>query len=246
MKKILLAFGLMTLVLTGTVACSSDDNNSEQHQQTLVLASTIGTTVPLNEEVAFVVSVGTEVIEGTQIYVNGKQGKNPFKFTEKGEYKVIAKKGGYKDSNELTITVLESMVADNPIQGTWIPAHVNVSLPVGEPINMPYPNKENCETDTLVFDDGYSVKFNFHDASCAVSTTGSTWAFDATANVLNFTLFDQEMKVNVTSLTADKLVIKAKGDQFAALIPILVPDLASSLPPAMLALIEVELQFNRQ
>lgn len=246
MKKILLAFSLMTLVLTGTVACSSDDNSSEQHQQTLVVTPVIGTTVPLNTEVEFVVSVGTEVVSGAQIYVDGKQGKNPFKFTEKGVHKVIAKKAGYNDSGEISITVLESMVADNPIQGIWVPANVKVVVPATEPIEMAYPNKENCNSDTLSFDDGYSVKFNFHDDSCAVSTTGTTWAFDATAGILTFTLFQQEMTVKVTTLTAEKLVIKAKGDQFAALIPILAPDLASNLPPAMLALIEVELQFDRQ
>ncbi|MBB1139414.1 hypothetical protein [Myroides sp. WP-1] len=246
MKKIFLSFSLLALVLTGTVSCSSDDNSTEQkHTQTLELKSLKGNTVNVDEEVTFMIAVGTTAIEGAQLYVNGKDATNPFKFTEMGTFKVVAKKEGYKESNELTIEVKKA-VADISLVNTWVPTHVNVNIPMADPIAMPYPKKENCEDDTLVFDDAATVKFNYHDDSCAVSTTGTTWSFNEATKVLTFTLFDQVMNVNVTSLTADKFTIKAKGDQFAALIPILVPDLASSLPPAMLALIEVELQFDRQ
>ncbi|MGG5508226.1 MULTISPECIES: hypothetical protein [unclassified Myroides] len=246
MKKTLLSFSLLALVLSGTVSCSSDDNSTEQnHSQTLELKSLKGNTVDQNEEVTFMIAVGTTAIEGAQLYVNGTESTNPFKFTETGTFKVVAKKEGYKNSNELTIEVKKAAETISLVH-TWVPTHVNVSLPMGEPIAMPYPKKENCEDDTLVFDDASMVNFNYHDDSCAVSTTGTTWSFNESTNILTFTLFDQEMKVNVTSLTVDKFTIKAKGDQFAALIPILVPDLASSLPPAMLALVEVELQFNKQ
>ena len=246
MKKVILSFSLLALVLAGTVSCGSDDNSSEQQQlKTLVLASLNGTDVTVNSEVTFVVTVGTEVIEGAQIEVNGKPATNPFTFAETGTYKVVAKKDGYNKSNEITMEVKKA-VADISLVNTWVPIHVNVSLPMGDPISMPYPKKENCEDDTLIFDNSATVKFNYHDDSCVVSTTGTTWSFNESTKVLTFTLFDQVMKVNVTSLTADKFTIKAKGDQFAALIPILVPDLASSLPPAMLALVEVELQFDKQ
>ncbi|MBB1149272.1 hypothetical protein H4K35_03840 [Myroides sp. NP-2] len=244
MRKIVLSFSLLALVLTGTVSCSSDDNSSEQHRKkTLELTILKGNTVAVNEEVSFTVAVGGTTVEGSLIYVDGKQVANPYIFTTAGTYKVVAKKEGYNDSNEITVQVKQAAAS---IRKTWIPVHVNVVMPAGDPIAMAYPKNPDCDDDTLVFNDGEQVSFNFHDESCAVSTTGSHWSFNAATNLLTFTLFDQEMKVNVTTLTEDKLVIKAKGDQFAALIPILVPDLAAGLPPALLALIEVELEFNAQ
>lgn len=246
MKKVILSLSLLTLVLTGTVSCSSDDNSTEQHQQTLVVTSSIGTTVPLHTTVSFVVTVGSDVVTDAQIFIDGKLGSNPFTFTEKGEHIVTAKKEGYLMSNAITITVLESMVANAEIQGTWVPVVAHITIPMAGSQTMPYPHKKNCDDDTLVFDDGYSTQFNFHDDSCTVSSTGSTWAYDATAGVLNLVLFDQELSAQVTSLTKEKLVIKAKGDQFAALIPIIAPELAESLTPAVLALVEVELQFDKQ
>lgn len=240
----MLSFSLLALVLTGTVSCSSDDNSSEKKQmQTLELKTLKGNTVTVNEEVAFVVAVGSTTVEGSLIYVDGKQVTNPFTFTTAGTYKVVAKKEGYNDSNEITINVEQAAVS---IRKTWVPVHVNVGMPAGDPISMPYPKQENCDDDTLVFNDTEQVRFNLHDESCAVTTTGSSWALNSATNQLTFTLFDQEMKVNVATLTEDKLVIKAKGDQFAALIPILVPDLATGLPPALLAMIEVELEFKVQ
>lgn len=68
MKKIVLSFSLLALVLTGTISCSSDDNSSEQQQlKTLVLTSVNGTEATVNDEVTFVVTVGTSVIEGAKM-----------------------------------------------------------------------------------------------------------------------------------------------------------------------------------
>ena len=319
MKKVVLTFSLAALVLAGTVSCSSDDNSSEQQQkQTLVLASANGTDVTVNEEVIFVVTVGTEVIKDVQIEVNGKAAKNPYAFTEAGTYKVVAKKNGYNASNEIIITVSEvgiakmmtlvvdhdtisvgeavaftvtegdqavtgaelfmgdtkitspytftqageftviakkqgyvdsnrvtikvkEVVDERPIVGTWIPVNVVVTGVV----DMPYPKKENCEDDTLTFNSNQTVKFDYHDDSCAVESTGATWSLNEAGTVLNMSLFGQTMTVDVVTNSASKLIIKAKGDQFAALIPILVPDLAGSIPPEFLALVTVQLELNK-
>lgn len=248
MKKILISLSLLSFVLIGTVSCSSDDNSNKKekdNQKPLVL-TTDALQVKINEEVTFSVTVGTDRIEGTQIYINGKVGANPFKFDQPGVYNVVAKKEGYKDSNELKITVVKGAEETEGIVGTWIPMHVNVTIPMSEPISMPYPKQKDCNDDTLTFDLGNSVNFKFHDESCKVTTTGTSWSLNEKTNMLSFTLFDEKMEVKVVTNTKDKLVIKAKGNQFAPLIPILVPDLAASLPPALLGLIEVELQFNKQ
>lgn len=398
MKKIVLTFSLAALVLTGTISCSSDDNSSEQQQkQTLVLASANGTDVTVNEEVTFVVTVGTEVIKDVQIEVNGKKVTNPHFFTEAGTYKVVAKKNGYNTSNELTITVSEvgiakmmTLTADQdkitvgeavtftvkegdevltgadfymentkisnpftftqegefiviakkagyadsnrvtirvkgiektlklaadrenvsagdrvtftvtegtevvpgaelfigearissphqfteagvyeviakkqgyldsnhltitvaavdarPIVGTWIPMHVKVDAFGSTVADMPYPKKENCADDTLTFNSNQTVKFDYHEENCTIQSTGANWSINPAGSVLTMNLFGQSMTVNVVENTATKLVIKAKGDQFAALIPILVPDLAGSLPPALLALTDVQLELKK-
>lgn len=396
MKKIVLTFSLLALVMTGTVSCSSDDNSSEQQQlKTLVLASANGTDVTVNEEVAFVVTVGTEVIEDATIEVDGKAAKNPYTFDKAGTYKVVAKKNGYNASNEITITVSEvgiarvlkleanktsitvgedvsfavkegeeiiagadlfiedtkitspyvftqageyhiiakkqgyadsnrvtitvtgiektlKLVADRenveagdrvtfvvkegtevvsgaelfigetrisspyqfteegvyeviakkqgyldsnhvtitvtavdarPIVGTWIPVHVKVDALGSTVADMAYPKKENCADDTLTFNSNQTVKFDYHEDNCELKTTGANWSISG--NILTMTLFGQSMTVNVVENTATKLVIKAKGNQFAALIPILVPDLAGSIPPALLALADVQLELNK-
>ncbi|QQU03441.1 lipocalin family protein [Myroides odoratus] len=321
MKKIVLTFSLLALVMTGTVSCSSDDNSSEQQQfKTLVLASVNGTDVTVNEEVAFVVTVGTEVIEGAKIEVDGKAATNPYTFDKAGTYKVVAKKDGYNKSNEITIIVSEVGIArvlkleanktsitvgedisfavkegeetitdaelfientkitsphtftqegeyyviakkqgfvdsnrvkitvaaavdERPIVGTWIPVHVKVDALGSTVADMAYPKKENCADDTLIFNSNQTVKFDYHEDNCELKTTGANWSISG--NVLTMTLFGQSMIVNVVENTATKLVIKAKGDQFEALIPILVPDLAGSIPPALLALAEVQLELKK-
>ncbi|WP_410879131.1 lipocalin family protein [Myroides sp. DW712] len=321
MKKLVLTFSLAALVLAGTVSCSSDDNSSEQQQkQTLVLASVNGTDVTVNEEVTFVVTVGTEVVEGVQIEVNGKAVKNPHVFDEGGTYKVVAKKNGYNQSNEITITVsevgiakqlnleasrstvtvgetvtftitdgveavtgaelfiddtkitspytfaeegefhviakkqgyatsnrvtitVEAVVDDRPIVGTWIPVHVKVDALGMTVADMAYPKKENCDDDTLAFNSDQTVKFDYHEENCDLKTTGADWSING--SVLTMTLFGQAMTVDVVENSATKLVIKAKGTQFEALIPILVPDLASSIPPTLLGLADVQLELKK-
>lgn len=321
MKKIILTFSLAALVLTGTISCSSDDNSSEQKQkQTLVLASTNGTDVTVNEEITFVVTVGTEVINDVQIEVNGKSVKNPYAFTVAGIYKVVAKKSGYNQSNEIIITVseggvakqlnleasrstvtvgetvtftvtdgveavtgaelfiddtkisspytfaeegefhviakkqgyatsnrvtitVEAVVDERPIVGKWIPVHVKVDAFGSTVADMEYPKKQNCAHDTLVFNSDDTVKFNYHEENCDLKSTGANWSING--SILTMTLFGQSMTVNVVENTATRLVINAKGNQFEALIPILVPDLAGTIPPAMLALVDVQLELKK-
>ncbi|WP_158961987.1 lipocalin family protein [Myroides fluvii] len=248
MKKIVLSFSLLALVLTGTISCSSDDNSSEQQQlKTLVLTSVNGTEATVNDEVTFVVTVGTSVIEGAKIEVNGKEVTNPFTFAEVGTYKVVAKKDGYNKSNEIEITIKADTAEDGrSIVGTWIPTNVIVTALGSEVVNMPYPAKENCEDDTLLFNSNQTVKFNYHSETCDLQTTGAAWSINEAGTILNLNLFGQAMTVNVITNNASKLIIKAKGNQFEALIPILVPDLAGNITPEMLGLAEVQLELNKQ
>lgn len=318
----MLSFSLLALVLTGTVSCSSDDNSSEkQKMQTLELSSLNGTNVEVNASVTFTVAIGTTAVEDAHIYVNGKQSTNPFTFTEVGSYKVVAKKEGYNDSNEITITVTEAgntktlvleasksnvavdeqvaftvkdgentvtdadlyigstkistpyifttageyqvvakkqgfqdsnivtitveEAADTGVIGTWIPVNVKVTI-FGEVMDMPYPKQEDCDDDTLTFKNNQTVTFEYHDESCVVNSTGAAWSINEAGSVLNLNLFDQAMTVNVISNDATTLVFGAKGDQFEALIPILVPELASSIPSGMLGMIDVQLELNKQ
>ena len=246
MKKFFLSFSLLALVLAGTVSCSSDDNSSEKQQyKTLVLTPINGTDVTVNEAVTFVVTVGTEVIEDAQLEVDGKPASNPFTFTAAGTYKVVAKKQGFTDSNSVTIKV-EAAQESNAIVGTWIPAQVKVNAMGTTIADMPYPKKEDCQEDTLKFNSDLTVKFDYHSETCEVQSTGASWSLNAAGTVLTMSLFEQSMTVDVVTNTASKLIIKAKGDQFAALIPILVPELAGSITPPMLALTDVQLELNKQ
>ncbi len=245
MRKLFISLSLMTLTLSGIVSCSSDDSNKEKKQLKTMVLTVNSTTVEENDQVTFTVLVGQELVEGVEIYIDGKLGTNPFIFDKMGSYKVIAKKEGYYDSNELLIKVTKAVEVNSPIIGKWIPTEVTVNIPMSESLVMPYPNQEDCDEDNLTFSNDNQVKFIIHDENCEVSSTGTSWVYNESTNKLTFTLFDQQMVVSVVSNTTDKLVIKAMGDQFAPLIPIFAPDLATDLPPAILALIEVQLKFKK-
>lgn len=52
-----------------------------------------------------------EVKAGVSFYANDAEVKNPYTFNEIGEFNVVAKKSGYKDSNVWTIKVIEERVS---------------------------------------------------------------------------------------------------------------------------------------
>lgn len=111
MKKLILFFIMASLAVLGT-ACSSDDSNGGGHKELALLSDANADGIVQGTTVEFTVMAGegddvVEVEEGVSFYVNETEVKNPYTFKELGEFKVVAKKNGYKESNTLIIKVIE-------------------------------------------------------------------------------------------------------------------------------------------
>lgn len=80
----------------------------------LLMFDTYDQEIVPGSKVGFMVLVGTggdliEMEDGVKFYADGKEISNPHVFEEVGEYNVIAKKKGYKDSNVLVVKVGEAV-----------------------------------------------------------------------------------------------------------------------------------------
>ena len=111
MKKLVLFFMMASLVVLGT-ACSSDDSKSGGQKVLALFSDADEGGIAQGTAVKFTVMAeeGEDVAEvkaGVSFYVNDTEVKNPYTFNEVGEFNVVAKKSGYKDSNVLTIKVVE-------------------------------------------------------------------------------------------------------------------------------------------
>lgn len=240
MKKYLYSLSIIALVAFGT-SCSSDDssNGTEQTSPKSLELSADVSNVFVGDKVNFTITDGTKTVDA-ELYKDNKLVQNPVEFNEAGKFAIVAKSG---------LTVSNVMIIDvqnvSSIVGSWVPTNVYVGLPTS-PLDMPYPHKEGCDQDVLTFDKSNTVVFNLHSETCEITPTGTSWQLDAGTKMLSFNLFGQDMKVEVKSSTDKELVIKAKGDQFAALIPILMPDIGNSLPTSLLSLIQIELSFEKK
>ncbi|TDS51081.1 Omp28-related outer membrane protein [Myroides indicus] len=88
------------------ISCSSSDDDTSPSNTLSLIANK--TTILINEEVSFTVKGDDKNIEDASLYINNQivEGlKHSFETT--GEYKVVAKKEGYADSNIITIQVNE-------------------------------------------------------------------------------------------------------------------------------------------
>ena len=114
MRKLLLFFMMASLAVLGT-ACSSDDSKGGSNKELALFSDADEDGIYQGTTVEFTVMAEAdgdvvEVEEGVSFYVDGKEVKNPYQFTELGDFKVVAKKKGYKDSNTLIIKVVEGHI----------------------------------------------------------------------------------------------------------------------------------------
>ncbi|WP_158961763.1 hypothetical protein [Myroides fluvii] len=102
---------LTSLAMLGT-ACSSDDNKEGGSKEMVLMFDAYNQEIVQGSKVGFLVLVGDgedfiEMEDGVKFYADGKEISNPHVFEEVGEYNVVAKKRGYKDSNVLVVKVGE-------------------------------------------------------------------------------------------------------------------------------------------
>lgn len=244
MRKIILSLSLIAIVALGT-ACSSDDNSGPKEQnntKTLVLAAS-SVSVTVDEEVQFTVTDGSNSV-AADIYLNETVVGNSMKFNSPGEFKFVAKKAGYKDSNIITV-IVSGLEETSMIIGSWVPQNVLVTLPMASPMDIPYPHQADCDKDILTFKKEKIVEFNVHNELCEATPTGTNWELNEATSMLKFSLFGQEMNVKVEKNTENELVVSAKADQFQALIPILIPDMDMDQLGPVLPMIDIQLKLTK-
>ncbi len=101
MKKFMILF----IAMATTFGCSSDDNNSEEIIVKDLVLSTDKKEVQVGDEVLFTILDKEGKKVDASIYVENALVKNPVKFDKAGDFSVVAKKEGFKNSNSLTIKV---------------------------------------------------------------------------------------------------------------------------------------------
>ncbi|WP_353101927.1 hypothetical protein [Myroides odoratus] len=111
MKKFLLFLVLTSLAVLGT-ACSSDDNKEVQLEQLVIIPSVGSNTMEIGEEVYIVpyLEKDNDLIRfdgEVSYFVNGVEWGRSFIFYDKGEYKVVGKARGYKDSYPVVLNVVD-------------------------------------------------------------------------------------------------------------------------------------------
>ncbi len=128
------------------------------------------------------------------------------------------------------------------IVGKWIPNHVDVTMAGASIAAMDYPHQENCETDFLEFKADQEAIYGYHNDTCELNLQKETWVL--VDDQLKFNLFGSDINVQVVTNSATELIIQGSGEQFAPLIPILMPE-AADLPSNMLALATIQLSLKK-
>ncbi|WP_158961762.1 hypothetical protein [Myroides fluvii] len=114
MKRLVLYFVLITLAVANA-ACSSDDKKEEEQKELTLVSDAQGGKVAPGSSVLFSAMEGegedlVEVKTGVSFYLDEKEIGNRHVFEEIGEFKIIAKKKGYTDSNVLVIKVVDEVI----------------------------------------------------------------------------------------------------------------------------------------
>lgn len=120
MKKLFMFLAVAGLATFGA-SCSSDDNKSEDPKLALKADKT---DIKVDETVTFTVESNGKAETAADLYKDGTKISNPYKFTEEGEFSIVAKKKGAVDSNAVKIKVTKDgtpgnektlkLVADKP------------------------------------------------------------------------------------------------------------------------------------
>lgn len=129
----------------------------------------------------------------------------------------------------------------NLIIGKWFPSNIKVSAMASDLVDLPYPHKDTCDKDFLVFEKSMDAAFTYHDDVCDVQTQGQKWTQDK--DMLKFNLLGSDIEVKIIENTDKVLVVSGNGKQFENLIDLFLPD--ANIPPILLATTTLELSFNK-
>lgn len=105
MKKALLFFVAASLAVFGT-SCSNDDSSGSEQSKLVLTSNTLD--VMVGESVSFNVTTNGKTESGAELYIDSKKITNPHVFETEGEFKVVAKKNGFTESNPLIIKVFSN------------------------------------------------------------------------------------------------------------------------------------------
>lgn len=115
MKKLFMFLAVAGLATFGA-SCSSDDGGNGGGGTTTpqLVAKASPSTVEVNKAVTFSATSEGKAVDGVSFYQGDTKLTNPHTFTTKGEYKVVAKKEGFKDSPAITVTVKDVVAPEDP------------------------------------------------------------------------------------------------------------------------------------
>ncbi len=143
MKKLLLfvAIGLAAL----NTSCSNDDSSGSQESK-LLLKSDISE-AKIGESVNFTVTVDGKAESEAELYIDSNKITNPYVFDTEGEFKVVAKKQGFIDSNSITIKVVSDISVAKPLS---LKAD-KTSISVGDSVSFEVTVDGQTESDTELY-----------------------------------------------------------------------------------------------
>lgn len=151
------------------MSCSKDDSPDPIAEMDTLLITASSTSIEEGEAVQFAVTVNNVTVSDAVIYVEGATIANyEHVFVQAGTYRVMAKKEGYQDSAEVTITVIEEQIdiyvaGYETINGKQVATYWKNGVP--QPLSDGTSNSEstalvvhNSDVYVLV-EDGYALKY---------------------------------------------------------------------------------------
>lgn len=191
MKKLFMFLAVAGLATFGASCSKSDDNGGKEEKQLTIAADK--TTVNEGDTVTF-----TSNESGAEFHVEGKKVTNKYKFATKGDYKVVAKKSGFKDSTALVIKVTEKGTTPEEKQLTLVATPSTVK--VGESVMFVVKEGSNMVNDATITQVGGAV------------VTGGTWKATAEGTV-KFKATKAGFKDSVeVSVTVEKAPVVPTGN----------------------------------
>ena len=166
MKKLFMFLAVAGLATFGA-SCSSDDGGTPPPPpEKQLIAKASPATVEVNKDVTFSATADGKAVDGVSFYLGETKLTNPHKFAAKGEYKVVAKKDGFKDSAAITVKVTETGDPIETLTLTILPTEVTL----GEAVSfVVYQGTTDVSSTAKIFVNGTEVPNGPYTAS-AVGT----------------------------------------------------------------------------
>ncbi len=196
MKKLFMFLAVAGLATFGASCSSSDDNGGGKDPQLTLKADK--TSIKVDETVKFTVEVAGKAETGAELYKDGTKIANPYKFTEEGEFNIVAKKKGALDSQAVKITVTKD--GNGGKEKTLTLTADKTAVKVGEKVTFTVKDNEGTViTDATIKQGNVTVE----GGSWTATATG-TFKFKATKT--GYTA-SGEVSVEVTEPTFEGRVI---------------------------------------